>query len=416
MIPPMNNIQLFYRRTLILATSLILAGLPLSLAASPLDNSGQLRSSTHAGQFEQQLITSLRDIQEQRLDGALEKLGTLIEENPKFKLAQLIYGDMLLAKAAPIAGFGNPSASNLKSEVSALKDEAQARWQHHNQHLDPDYVPSHLLALDAGIKHAVAIDLSKSRLYLYKHTAGQLELLTDYYVSFGKNGIGKMREGDKKTPIGVYHITSYLSPKELPDFYGAGAFPINYPNALDKIQGKTGYGIWLHGTPLDTYSRPPQTSDGCVSLSNIDLEAIKPLLRSGQIPVIIAESIDWVKKDQVLTLKDDFSNVIDGWRNDWQSLDPDRYLENYSRSFRSKKMDYTRWSKHKRRVNKQKQFINVELENVSIFTYPDSQDMRVVTFQQKYHSSNYRNTSYKQQYWKREGDGVWRIIYEGPAS
>lgn len=402
--------------SLVAALTLVCLCLPLMAQASPLDNSAQLRRATHASEFEQQLITSLRDIQEQRLDGALEKLGSLIEENPKFKLAQLIYGDMLLAKAAPIDEFGNPYSNNLNSELSGLKNEAQARWQHHNQDLEAGYIPSYLLTLDPDIKHVVVIDLSKSRLYLYKHEAGELELLTDYYASFGKNGIGKKLEGDKKTPTGIYHITNYLSPQELPDFYGAGAFPINYPNALDKIQGRTGYGIWLHGTPLDTYSRPPQTSDGCVSLSNIDLEAIKPQLRSGHIPVIIAESIDWIKKDHNISLKNEFEVVLDAWKNDWVSLDSNQYLANYSRSFRGKNMDYARWSKHKRRVNKQKKFIHVELGKVNIFSFPGDRDMRVVTFQQKYTSNNYSQSSHKQQYWKREEDGVWRIIYEGPAS
>lgn len=415
MIPLMNSLQ-FPNKTLKLVAALALVCLPLTLPASPLDSSGQLRNSSHASQFEQQLITSLRDIQERRLDGALEKLGSLIEENPKFKLAQLIYGDMLLAKAAPIDEFGNPYSNNVNSELSGLRNEVQARWQHHNQDHEAGYIPSNLLTLNASIKHVVVIDLSKSRLYLYKHDAGELELLTDYYASFGKNGIGKKLEGDKKTPIGVYHITDYLSPQSLPDFYGAGAFPINYPNALDKIQGRTGHGIWLHGTPLDTYSRPPQTSDGCVSLSNIDLEAIKPQLRAGHIPVIIAESIDWIKKDHNLSLKNEFESVLGAWKNDWTSLDSDQYLENYSRSFRGKTMNYARWSKHKRRVNKQKTFVNVELKKVNIFAFPGDQNMRVVSFQQKYTSNNYSQSSHKQQYWKREKDGVWRIIFEGPAS
>ncbi len=39
----------------------------------------------------------------------------------------------------------------------------------------------------------------------------------------------------------------------------------------------------------------------------------------------------------------------------------------------------------------------------------------VVTFQQNYRSNNYREQSAKRQYWQKELDGVWRIIYEGPA-
>src|SRR3546814_8483534 len=50
--------------------------------------------------------------------------------------------------------------------------------------------------------------------------------------------------------------------RKLPDFYGDGAYPLNYPNEWDKHEGRKGYGIWLHGTPSTTYSRPPRASDG----------------------------------------------------------------------------------------------------------------------------------------------------------
>lgn len=45
--------------------------------------------------------------------------------------------------------------------------------------------------------------------------------------------------------------------------------------------GRNGYGIWLHGTPSDTFSRPPRTSDGCVVLANTDLDEIARRLQVG---------------------------------------------------------------------------------------------------------------------------------------
>lgn len=52
-------------------------------------------------------------------------------------------------------------------------------------------------------------------------------------VSIGSNGYDKYVEGDKRTPIGVYHFTSFLNDTQLMDYYGLGAYPINYPNAID---------------------------------------------------------------------------------------------------------------------------------------------------------------------------------------
>ena len=74
---------------------------------------------------------------------------------------------------------------------------------------------------------------------------------------------------------------SYKSDRDLPDLYGIGAFPLNYPNELDQHQGKTGYGIWLHGTDKSYYSRPPLDSEGCVVLTNLDLDAVKPYIKIG---------------------------------------------------------------------------------------------------------------------------------------
>ena len=82
--------------------------------------------------------------------------------------------------------------------------------------------------------------------------------------------------------------------EKLTDFYGRGAFPINYPNEWDKRNGRSGFGIWLHGTPSDTYSRPPRASDGCVVLANPDMDRVGATLQVGITPVIISNTVEWV--------------------------------------------------------------------------------------------------------------------------
>jgi len=88
-------------------------------------------------------------------------------------------------------------------------------------------------------------------------------------------------------------------------------------------------------------------------------------------------------------------------------------LKHYSKSFKSDNKNYLTWSKHKRRVNKHKTFIDVKLSNISILRYPDQQDMVIVSYEQDYHSTNFNGVSSKRQYWKKESDGQWRIVYEG---
>lgn len=398
-------------------TALSIQALTLGLALSLFSSSNWAENAplqlAHTTPYENQLIQSFKEVQQQQLDGALETIETLVQDNPTFKLAQLVHGDLLLAKAGPISDIGShPHATN--DQLQGLRLEAQARWQHHMSH-PGDKIPANLLQIDSNIEHIVVVDLNKSRLYLYQHIDGKPTLVTDYYVSIGKNGTIKQVEGDKRTPIGVYFITGFKPPETLPDMYGAGAFPIDYPNVLDKRLGKTGYGIWLHGTPSDTFSRQPRASDGCVTLSNSDLKKIKSFLKPGLTPVIIAEDIAWASPSEIANEQSDFQRVLSQWQRDWQSLNTDAYLNNYSHEFNAKGMDLQHWRSHKQKVNKSKSFIEVALSNINVFHYPGTDNLRLVTFEQDYKSNNYSSSSKKQQYWKLENDGAWRIIYEGPA-
>jgi len=42
----------------------------------------------------------------------------------------------------------------------------------------------------------------------------------------------------------------------LSDFYGAGAYPVNFPNIWDRRKQRSGHGIWLHGLPKGIASEP----------------------------------------------------------------------------------------------------------------------------------------------------------------
>src|SRR3546814_18217342 len=102
----------------------------------------------------------------------------------------------------------------------------------------------------------------------------------------GKNGWGKQSAGDNRTPVGIYHITSWIDGSKLPPFYGAGAFPLNYPNLWAQFKRRTGYGIWLHGVPGGTDTRPPRASEGCVTMSNAEILALKSYVAIGPTPVL----------------------------------------------------------------------------------------------------------------------------------
>ncbi len=353
-------------------------------------------------------------IESNRLDVAMQQTDMLIKAYPKFRLAHLVKGDLLLARSRALLSFGQGGGPAAGAKVADLREEAIVRLKGYRSKPPTDYVPRYLLQMLPEQKHAVVIDTQRSRLYLYQNDKGTPRFVADYYITQGKLGAEKTREGDKKTPIGVYHVTSSLPRQKLPDLYGSGAFPINYPNDWDKRKGRNGNGIWLHGTPSDTFSRPPKASDGCVVLANQDLDSLSKSLQVGLTPVIISNSIEWLSLDDWQAERTSLLGTIEVWRKDWEGRDPKNYAQHYSKKFSTDRQDYRAWIEHKRKVNAGKSWIKVGTSNISMFRNPGKDDHVVVTFDQDYRSSNLSGQMKKQQYWIKES-GHWKIVFEGAA-
>lgn len=360
-----------------------------------------------------QLAAIFAAILASRLDEALVRTDRLLKEQPNFRLAHLIRGDLLMARARPLHTIGNV-AGGPAGPLQDFRDEAIARLRGYQQKPAANLVPRYLLQLRPDQKTAVVVDTRRSRLYVYENVQGRPRFLADYYITQGRYGTSKVREGDQKTPIGVYHVTANLPRKRLPDFYGAGAMPINYPNEWDQLNGRTGYGIWLHGTPSDTYGRPPLASDGCVVLSNRDLQALFRSVTVGVTPVIISDDVEWLSLDDWDAERNMLKAAMETWRKDWESLDTQRYLRHYSTAFASSEQSRKQWAKRKAEVSSKKEWIKVSLNNLSMLRYPGKEDMVVVTFEQNYRSNNLSNVIKKRQYWKRENN-QWKILFEGSA-
>jgi len=355
----------------------------------------------------------LEAIEENRLVLATERVEALLAAQPNFRLAHLIRGDLLMARSRPLETFGNVPKTVPREKVEDLRAEALSRLRALRDRPTGDHLPRYVLQLHADQKHALVVDSRRSRLYVFENAGGRPRYVADYYVTLGKNGVEKTREGDQKTPIGVYHVTANLPRQKLTDFYGAGAYPINYPNAWDKRLGRNGHGIWLHGTPSDTYSRPPRASDGCIVLANADLEAVGRRVQIGLTPVIIADDIEWTDTTALESERKALAGAFEAWRADWESRDADKYLAHYAARFHSDDQNLAAWSGHKRKVNAGKRWIKVGVARVSMMQYPREKFV-VVNFEQDYRSSNLSNVMRKRQYWIKD-EGRWRILYEGSA-
>lgn len=362
--------------------------------------------------MEVMLVRSILDVANSNLDRALDEVDALLKINPNFRLAQLVKGDLLLARSRPLTGLGNaPDAS--QEQLADLRDEARVRLQRYQEQPSAAQEPKYLWQLNASQRYAIVVDTGKSTLYLYKNVNGAPQFVADFYVSSGKKGAAKVSEGDQKTPLGVYFVNEFLPRDKLTDFYGSGAYPLNYPNEWDVRNGRGGHGIWLHGTPSDTYSRPPRASSGCVVLANDDLQRIGSLLQVGLTPVIITSSMHW-SDAQDRNARAELLKALEQWRQDWSSLDTEAYLRHYAQDFSSGGYGLADWAQQKRQVNANKAWIKVRLTDISMLAYPDENDLVVVDFEQDYTSSNLNNHMKKRQYWVKRGEH-WQIIYEGAA-
>lgn len=384
---------------------MFLLSAPALLAAGP--------PETAADSAEARFERVLQGLTGGKLPAALEEMGRLAARYPNWRLAHLVHGDLLLARTAPLAGFGN-AALAAPERLEDFRVEALARLRAARDRPPPGRIPRYLLQMDPAQSHAIVVDAGRSRVYVYENAGGTPRLVQDFYSTLGKNGVDKLREGDRKTPLGVYHVTARIPGSKLPDLYGWGAFPLSYPNEWDRIAGRTGYGIWLHGVPSDTYARAPRASDGCVALANTDIAELATRVQVGVTPVIIADQIEWTTPESWRDERKAFADQLEAWRKDWESRDAGRYLAHYAREFRSDGMDIAAWSAHKRRVNAAKRWIKVSLENVSVLRNPGQKPVMVVSFDQDYSSSNLVQRTRKRQYWTME-EGRWRIAYEAPV-
>ena len=370
------------------------------------------------------LVKSLLEITEGKTKQAFATVNELIRAAPNFKLAYLIRGDLLTAQSHALSGFGDsnatdPSASTSSEEIAGLRDEARTRIEYYLSEKKSTQLPNLLVKLNAEQENLIVVDTAKSRLYWYKKVDGALQYVADYYVTVGKNGVGKQSQGDKRTPLGVYFAGTKLT-QPLDDIYGDAAYPLNYPNEIDQHQNKNGSGIWLHGTPSGTYSRPPRASDGCVVLSNPDLKTLEPILQTGKTPVIIADKLEWLTSDKAseqlkiqVADQETLQKAIEAWRKDWVSQDTNEYLSHYSKKFFYSDGGLSQWGDYKRGIQAGKPKVAIQINDISMFGYPGfEQPVVVVNFEQDFKSQTLQNKMRKRQYWAHEIN-QWKIIYEG---
>ncbi|HET8869397.1 MAG TPA: L,D-transpeptidase family protein [Aquabacterium sp.] len=344
---------------------------------------------------------------------ALDMAQRLVDDVPNFHLAQLAYADLLTARTSRLPTMGaapRDLASQASARLDQLRAEASRRVAAQRYRPPAGTVPAQFIEVAPSTRYAIAVDASRSRLYLLENGPHGMQLVEDHYASIGRLGTDKSTEGDQRTPLGVYYITSRLDDHQLTDFFGAGALQLNYPNEYDRLLGRKGGGIWVHGVPSDSYSRSPNSTDGCVALANPELRSILDRVQPRTTPVVIANSLQWVPPSTSEQDRHSVRNMIEGWKMARASGDVNRVLSFYSPRFSNGTYDFSQWRQLVTKEVSNPKSRAFQMKDVSILGWKDKSDLLVVTFGEV--ANGKRTGAIKRQYWAKEG-GLWKIFYEG---
>jgi murein L,D-transpeptidase YafK len=391
--------------------------LPFLLATNAYSHTAYQDGVTQLLQDPEVKILDISDhLYDGEFDAAEKELQTLIVQNPDFSLAQLMYAELIAAKSGLVPGFSSWLAPE-NNEISGLVEEIRRRSAHRKQSANytAGKVPEFLLQLSPSQKRVVVVDSSLSRALIFENKENQLSLVSDYYITVGKNGVLKNSEGDGRTPLGVYFITSRLNPLGLDDLYGDGALPLNYPNEWDQRLGRSGFGIWLHGVPSNTYNRAPFATQGCVAFPNKDISLLYNTPDIENSPVIITQQVNWVDKAQNAYFRLSLSKQIEAWRSDWEDGNIEDISRYYAKSFSNGSLNRQAWLQTQSTFLTRSSFNKFELSDVSMFRYPGTPRMVVVSFDKEYVGNNASERSRVRQYWRLDENDAWGIVYEGPA-
>lgn len=263
-----------------------------------------------------QLLNIYLLIQKKNTAQASILLNDLLKMYPNFQLAQ----------GLKLALSNNQTSTKLEKD---LRHEAEVRIASIIKPVDKKAIPQSFLQMARWQKTGMVVDAYSARLYMYENIKGRPKYLFDNYITIGKNGMIKKREGDYKTPIGIYHLEKFMPRASLPELYGFGAMPLNFPNKWDDFNKIGGSNIWIHGVPYNTYSRAPLSSRGCVALSNKDLEDLFKFSQVDKTPVAINTKHQWLDfkswEQQQLIAKHLFKQWLINYNLQQQQKKPETY-------------------------------------------------------------------------------------------
>lgn len=232
------------------------------------------------------------------------------------------------------------------------------------------------------------------------------------YMSVGLKGVGKERAWDRKTPLGIYFVNEQLDTTNLHEKYGPTAFPLDYPNIWDRVNRRSGDGIWIHGVTPNGGRRPALDTDGCIALPNDELLALAEHLDPLVTPVLITRTIRWADDADVAAAQSELRALLNSWAASWERGDVHRFLSLYAPDFTYRGMTRDDWNAFRTQSISNAPAEKVELRDVLLLADPEHDGLYLSRFEQHIVYADRKVVTVKRLYWRRGAGGELRIVAE----
>jgi murein L,D-transpeptidase YafK len=250
----------------------------------------------------------------------------------------------------------------------------------------------------------VAVDKSLQQLHLFERHS-PVRLVRTFPCTTGQQSGDKYVTGDLRTPEGIYFIgyrTAGLDFKE----YGGVAYTLNYPNPVDRLRGKTGYGIWIHSKGRGIV---PQETRGCVAVNLPHMAELEPSLTKGT-AVVMAEHVSGtLSSSQSPITARLLRNKMQQWTKSWASRSANMFSfynpDAYSRTCEN----FQAFRANKERLFRLLPWIEIVNREVHVLEGPD---YWVTWADQYYRAPNFPDgqEGVRRLYWQRDAGGEFRIV------
>ena len=258
---------------------------------------------------------------------------------------------------------------------------------------------------DEGLPtHLVAVDKQRQSFLFFEHKS-PLKLKYTFPCTTGQVPGDKQVINDLRTPEGIYFVEYKISGGLDFKEYGGIAYTLNYPNPVDKLRGKTGYGIWIHSKGYGIY---PRDTKGCVAIGLKDIDTVGPSLRPGT-AVVLAEHVD----ETAVPRPDDGTArrlrlLMQEWSKAWAARSP-KMFEFYNPEAYTKAMpeSFAAFRQNKERLFKILKFIKIFNKEIHVLQGPG---YWVTWSEQLYTASNLSTEGVRRLYWQPDEQGHFRIV------